>query len=160
MVECLPHKCKTLSSKPSTAKKKNWVQYLCIYILHSIAYILHLYIHILHSVWFGAVLGFELRDLCLLSRGSTSYYFNHALAILEIILLFIQNGLDPQSSYFTPPAVAGMTGTYHHAKLFFQLRWGLSNSFFFFFNLGRLGSMIFQISVSHIALDDRCSHCI
>jgi hypothetical protein len=57
----------------------------------------------------------------------------------------------PQSSYFMLPAIAGMTGVYHHGQPFsFALE-----SHKLYFCPGWPGTTILLMSASHIVWDDR-----
>jgi hypothetical protein len=70
---------------------------------------------------------------------------------LEIVFHFFPNWPVPQSSYFTLPTIAVMTGTYYHNQLFFH--WdGVLWTFF-----AQAATMILLISASHIAGNGSCT---
>jgi hypothetical protein len=62
------------------------------------------------------ILEFELARQSLDLLNYTAALF--ALAILEIGCYFLPRPAWTQSSYFTLPAIAGMTGVHHYSQIF------------------------------------------
>jgi hypothetical protein len=75
------------------------------------------------SFWFGAVLDFELRTLCLPDRHSTTWSTPPALFAFLLWLFLKKNltfypgqpGLQP--SYVKLPTIIGITGVNHYTQL-------------------------------------------
>jgi hypothetical protein len=67
-------------------------------------------------IFFLVILGFELRALCLLSSHTSSLFLSSYFGdvMLETGSRFLPRPAWTRSSYFTLPAVAGMTGAHHH----------------------------------------------